>query len=37
MFLSCKKEILLLLLIQLHKSLEKPWNFVKSPGKVLEL
>ena len=31
----CKKEILLLLFLQLCKSPGKSWNFVESPGKVL--
>ena len=34
MLLFCKKEILLLLFVQLGKVLEKSWNFdTKSPGK----
>ena len=36
MFLFCKKEILFLLFEQLCKCSARSWNFVKSPGKVLE-
>ena len=37
MFLFCKKEILLLLFVQLRKSAGMSCNSVESPGKVLEL
>ena len=36
-FYFAKKEIFLLLFVQLRKSPGKSWNFVESPGKVLEL
>ena len=36
MFLFCRKEIVLLF-VQLLKSPGKFWNFVESPGNILEL
>ena len=37
MFLFSKKEILLLLFVQILKTPGKSWNFVKTPGKFLEI